>query len=1249
VHQFAVHSARFRIRRELGAGGMGVVYEAQDAVTHATVALKTLRNRDDEALYQFKREFRLLAALGHHPNLVRLGELFCEHDQWFFTMELIRGQTLLDYVQAPPGAPLPFDEGRLRAAFRQLADGLCALHAAGYVHRDIKPSNVLVSTEGRVVLLDFGIAAPASRRKSQLSAEPTLVGTPAYMAPEQTELVAIRREVDAYAVGVMMFKALTGELPFSGTPMEIVVEKERRRAPAPSELVGGVPPDLERMCVELLERNPALRPTAAELLRRLGGDGAASLAARDHDADDEAFPFVGRADELGRLNQALTTIVRGGSATSLVIQGEAGIGKTALVEHFLARARAAHPGLVALAGRCYEQEFVPFKAFDGIIDALGEHLRQLAPDELPPLVAAGLHFATSLFPALRRVPVVAQAVPLCAHADKTSDRRARAFEELRRLLAAVAERAPLVLFVDDLQWIDSDSRALLEELLRPTERLRCLVIATMRVAADELTGDAAQAARLGALFTPLLLRGLGRADSAALVNELVPQALSPQQTEALIQDSRGHPLFLLELLQSAGSAADHDVAGTPWEDLLRRRLGALDAVDRLLLEVAAIAGVPLPHVLTARVAGVDPADGLARLDRLRHARMLRSIGGAGDRRIAPFHDRVRAAIIDVLGEAADAATVSARRQGLHLAIGRSLLADTAADALDEELFTIVHHLQQGAALMDTRDERRQLIALGLRAARKAKLATAYQAALGYVSAAELLLDDEARELGFALCKEHIELEYLIGNANRAQQRFIAAVSEPRSDGEYAELYALMIELLAARSQFVEAVALTRKGLRRFGVTLPERPGPATLLRELLLLRLRQGRRTLERLEELPESRDEHMRAAAQLLMAVTPAAVSLDRTLVSVSLVKIASMSLQYGATAHSAYGFLGYGMVLTGAFHQYRRGFEIAELALRLDERFGSGALEARLFYLAGAYLTAWVRPYAEALARLRRSMDAGLRLGDLAYRTYSAGVAASMVEMRSAPIDEIVEALTTARDIARRSREPDWIAVSELRLLAYDRLCQTHADPTSLATDPASEAELRDGLSDARTPLGMGTFYFYKAMLCFHFERYDEAFGHLVDVDTREGTLFANVALANRAFYRVLITSERVGRRRGEDKQLRRTIARSVARLRGWARQCPANFAPRWLIAEAEAARVAGASRRAMRAYAAAIAAARTHGAVGIEALALERAARHLGARGHANEAAAQRAQAIAAYRRWGAHAKAAQLACDDERDGG
>ncbi len=242
---------RYRVRRCIGTGAVGAVYEAFDAEREAVVALKKLRHFSPATLYLFKQEFRTLADV-HHPNLVRLYELFATEDRdVFFTMELVHGVDLVAYVR-PEGV---LDVDRLRPAMRQLVEGVEAIHAAGKLHRDIKPSNVMMTAEGRAVLLDFGVAIELARAGDEdLEAEQPIVGTASYMAPEQASGAPLSPASDWYGVGAVLFEALVGSPPFLGSVADVLKMKRQVAASLPSACAEGLPPDLDALCGALMNR-----------------------------------------------------------------------------------------------------------------------------------------------------------------------------------------------------------------------------------------------------------------------------------------------------------------------------------------------------------------------------------------------------------------------------------------------------------------------------------------------------------------------------------------------------------------------------------------------------------------------------------------------------------------------------------------------------------------------------------------------------------------------------------------------------------------------------------------------------------------------------------------------------------------------------------------------------------------------------------------------------------------------------------
>ncbi|MHB2021611.1 MAG: serine/threonine-protein kinase [Candidatus Xenobia bacterium] len=257
-------SHRLEILHQLGSGSFGTVYAAWDKERQRTVALKILHPHfDPHSLRRFKAEFRALADIAH-PNLVTLYDLICDDERWLLTMELLDGTTFRNWIRPDDVCQML----RLREGLRQLGNGLNALHDSGILHRDIKPSNVLVTEDGRLVLIDFGMAVETDAAGAHRSRN--VMGTPHYMAPEQATGQAVTAASDWYSVGVLMYECMTGELPYRGSLFEVLTAKVNPPSEEVLAALTGCPGDLAQLCKDLIRLEPATRPSGNEVMKRLG-------------------------------------------------------------------------------------------------------------------------------------------------------------------------------------------------------------------------------------------------------------------------------------------------------------------------------------------------------------------------------------------------------------------------------------------------------------------------------------------------------------------------------------------------------------------------------------------------------------------------------------------------------------------------------------------------------------------------------------------------------------------------------------------------------------------------------------------------------------------------------------------------------------------------------------------------------------------------------------------------------------------
>jgi eukaryotic-like serine/threonine-protein kinase len=682
---------RFQIIRVLGRGGTGSVYRANDREMGTEIALKVLHASDDAL--RLKSEFRSLADVTH-PNLVELYELFVQPTRSFFTMELIAGSHVDQYVRGSAERPAietrtwTMDRGaddsaavspapgltestraadlldldRLRGVLHQLGTALAHLHAANKLHRDIKPSNVLVAPSGRLVVVDFGLALQEGGR---LRPSNRFAGTPAYMAPEQHRGEKLSPATDCYAVGALLYQLLTGKLPFTGDSERLLRAKDTGNVVRPSALCA-VPKDLEELTLALLHPLPAERPSAPDI-------AAVAKTARLSKRAPAAPPgwrqpahFVGREHEVSTLRRAFDEI-RSGRIVVATVGGPSGIGKSELCRRVTENV-AEESSAIVLASRCLPYEIVPYKAFDGIVDSLVQLMAALSQEEAGSLIPDGAGALVRVFPALAGVPAFAHARLLTP--GEPRELRRVAFRAFRDLLRMVSARAPLVLFIDDLQWGDTDSALLLHELLRPPGDVRVLVILAYRTEESDRSEALARFNEILERAPPsqrvhLEIGPLPSAESLKLAHELLGDGMS-RYACAVAQESLGSPFFIGALVRhifESGAEGTNEAADVQLADVLQRRAMKLSPSELRLIQLAAVAGGPVERsVLMA--AGGHGERARPEVARLARGALLRTTELRTRAAVECYHDRFRETIMRQLEPAL-------RRQ-LHLDLAHAL-------------------------------------------------------------------------------------------------------------------------------------------------------------------------------------------------------------------------------------------------------------------------------------------------------------------------------------------------------------------------------------------------------------------------------------------------------------------------------------------------------------------------------------------------------------------------------------------------
>jgi serine/threonine protein kinase len=826
---------RYEVRRCIGAGSTGTVYEAFDVDRGRTIALKRLRHFSPATLYLFKREFRTLADF-HHPNLVTFHELVAtEAHDVFFTMELVRGAEFVKYVR-PAGAP---DFDRLRAALRQLVEGVQELHAGGKLHRDIKPSNVLVTREGRVVLLDFGVATEVSSgHEMSVPEHQPVVGTVAYMAPEQAAGETPTPASDWYSVGAILFEALVGSPLFVGSVADVLRMKSTVDSLPPSRCAENVPPDLDALCGALLQRAADMRPTGREILRWLGvsGSGQAPRLPTSRGGTSDRTRLTGGDEQLAELHRAFD-VMRTGQSLTVRLRGPSGMGESTLVSDFLDDV-STHSGALVLRGRAYERESVPYKAIDSWVDALSLHLLALSDAGEELALPADIWALARLFPVLRRVPEIAD-VKEQVIGDPHRVRR-RAFAALRELLLTLAEERPTVVYLADAHWGDADSAALLLNVLRPPHAPPFLLVMTYLEEEEQTSPFLAE---LRAAWPP-------GADARDL-------AVPPLGAD----DARRFAL--------ASLGADGEIS---LELSVGERLKLLPEGARLLLETIAVSGRPLPLATLALATGTDTGIDEP-LELLREQRLVR-VGLRNRREVVDVvHEGVGAIIVSLLS--------ATRVRDHHGRLARAL--ENAEDADPEAI--AVHLLGAG--------EKDRAGPFAERAARQAVAQMAFERAIRLYWMALERADPRspnARRLRVHLAEALV----LAGRSAEAARAYLDA-ADGAPGVERVELERAAAEQLLISGRIDEGATVLHRVLAAIGMKAPRSTWSAVFW--LIMYRLRLAVFGLRFQERKPEEVTSEDRLRIEALHAVAMGFAVVDVILGACVQARLLLLSLRAGDT----------------------------------------------------------------------------------------------------------------------------------------------------------------------------------------------------------------------------------------------------------------------------------------------------------------------------------------------------------------
>jgi PAS domain S-box-containing protein len=1164
-------------------------------------------------------------------------------------------------------------------SFLHIAIGLAAavgqVHQHSLIHKDLKPGNVFVDRDNNVRLTGFGFASRLLRERQELTRPECIEGTLAYMAPEQTGRMNrwIDTRSDLYSLGVTYYEMLTGKLPFEAADALEWAHCHIARQPLPPSERLAVPEVLSAIVLRLLSKSPEDRYKTAfgveSDLRRCLADWELhgrvdGFRIGTHDASDRLLiseKLYGREGEVAALFAAYERVLTKGNSEAVFVSGSSGIGKSSVVNE-LQKAVIASRGLFASGKFDRFKRDVPYATFAQAFQRLVREILSNGDAEiafwrnaLTDALGSNGQILINILPELELI--IGKQPPLPDLSPQEAQTRTQMV--LRKFVAVFARpEHPLVLFLDDLQWLDAATLQLVRDLITQTDLQHLLLVGAYRdrelSTSHPLMSILEEIRRTGANAQQISLKPLLLEEVTNLLADSVFCDLERAQplAQLIYEKTGGNPFFTTQFVTalSEDKLVVFEPSAKTWRwnlDQIRARGFGTNIVDFLIekltrlsekaqsaLRALACLG-SAAELTTLKIAFGDFEQAL--LGGLDEA--IRSgYVSRGNEMYSFLHDRIQ--------EAAYALIPEDERPENHLRLGRQLAAKLPMEKRQDAIFEIANQFNRGEVLIASRDEREKVADLNLTAGLRAKSSTDYASALIYINAANRLLQTAPGQnyaLTFATSFHRAECEFLTGNLAAAEEQ-LSNLSRAAADGvDRAGVTCLQSALYTATNRFDRAIEVSLQYLQHSGVNISPRPTDEEVAEEYARISQRLGNASVESLIDLPVMRDSGWRAAMDVLMGLLPPARFTHANLHALATLKMVNLSLQHGMCDAASLACAQLSLILGPHFGNFEAGLSFGQLGLEMVERRGFARFNVRVYTVVGYHVLPWTRHLRNAIILMQQALEAATQAGDLTFAAYSSAHLISLRLSAGKPLPDVQHEAERGLAWTRKMGFGLLVDVFAAQLVLISFLRGVRPEFASFSDEISDEESFEQHLiQDSGRAIATCWYWIRKLQARYHAGLYEAALDAAAKAERLSWTGETHWEWADYHFFGALAHAASYDCSPVDDRQRHlEALAVHYQKLSTWTENCPENFKNRVLLVSAELARIEGRDLEAMQLYEEAIRASHEGGFLESEGIANELAAKFHGRHGLDTSTYAYIRQAQSCYDRWGALGKVAQLA--------